>query len=217
MISGEMFIPETITVHLGAPDSDAANVTVPYITYLKNVASSEVYPTWPENALRANLYVINTFALNRIFTEWYRSRGYPFDITSSTQYDQAFVYGRETFENINKLAEELFPCYIRRQGSTEPLHAAFCDGSLVSCEGLSQWGTVELANQSMTPYEILQYYYGEDIDIVRSPDIRGIVPSYPGMPLTLGMVSNDVQTVQVQLNRISAIKHDRLVNRQFRI
>ena len=204
MISGEMFIPETITVHLGAPDSDAANVTVPYITYLKNVASSEVYPTWPENALRANLYVINTFALNRIFTEWYRSRGYPFDITSSTQYDQAFVYGRETFENINELAEELFPYYIRRQGSAEPLHAAFCDGSLVSCEGLSQWGTVELANQSMTPYEILQYYYGEDIDIVRSPDIRGIVPSYPGMPLTLDMVSNDVQTVQVQLNRISA-------------
>jgi len=204
MLTGEMFIPETITVHLGAPDSDAANVTVPYISYLKNVASSEIYPTWPENALRANLYVINTFALNRIYTEWYRSRGYPFDITSSTQYDQAFVYGREIFENISELAEELFPYYIRRQGDVEPMHAAFCDGSRVQCDGLSQWGTVALANQGMTPYEILQYYYGENIDLVRSPDIRGIVPSYPGMPLTVGMVGNDVQTVQVQLNRISS-------------
>lgn len=203
MQNGEMFIPESITVHLGAPDSDAANVTVSYINYLKNVASSEIYPTWPENALRANLYVINTFALNRIYTEWYRSRGYPFDITSSTQYDQAFVYGREIFGNISELAERLFPYYIRRQGNVEPMFAAFCDGSRVSCDGLSQWGTVGLANQGKTPYEILQYYYGENIDIVRSPEIRGIRPSYPGAPLTLGMVSNDVQTVQVQLNRIS--------------
>ena len=204
MVSGEMYIPETITVHLGAPDSDAANVTVPYISYLKNVASSEVFPTWPENALRANLYVIGTFALNRIYTEWYRSRGYPFDITSSTQYDQAFVYGREIFQNISELAEELFPYYIRRQGNVEPMFSAFCDGSRVSCEGLSQWGTVGLANQGMTPYEILQYYYGDGIDLVRSPEIRGIEPSYPGVPLTVGMVSNDVQTVQVQLNRVSS-------------
>ena len=203
MLSGEVFIPETITVHLGLPDADAANVTVPYISYLKNVASSEVYPTWPENALRANIYAINTFALNRIYTEWYRSRGYPFDITNTTQYDQAFFYGRETFENISRLADELVRSYIRRQGSYEPLFAAFCDGSRTSCAGLSQWGTVGLANQGMIPYEILQYYYGTDIDIVRAPEIRAAAPSYPDVPQTAGMVSRDVQTIQIELNRIA--------------
>lgn len=203
MLAGEMFIPETITVHLGLPDSDAANATVSYISYLKNVACSEIYPTWPENALRANIYVINSFALNRIYTEWYRSRGYPFDITSTTQYDQAFVYGREIFQNIAWLCEELFPSYIRRQGSKEPLFAAFCDGSRTSCAGLSQWGTVELANRGYTPYEILQHYYGDNIDLFRTREIRAATPSYPGMWQTPGMVSNDVQTIQIQLNRIS--------------
>ena len=203
MLSGEMFIPETITVHLGLPDSDAANVTVPYIAYLKNVASSEIFPTWPENALRANIYVINTFALNRIYTEWYRSRGYPFDITSTTQFDQAFVYGREIFGNISRLCEELFPRYVRRQGYIEPMHTAFCDGSRTLCDGLSQWGTVALANQGKTPYEILQYYYGENIDIVRAQSIRAATPSYPDQVQELGMVSGDVQTIQIQLNRIS--------------
>lgn len=203
MLEGEVFIPETITVHLGLPDSDAANVTIPYISYLKNAACSEIYPTWPENSLRANIYVINTYALNRIYTEWYRSRGYPFDITNTTQYDQAFVYGRELFENISLLCEELVRSYIRRQGSFEPLFSAFCDGSRTTCAGLSQWGTVALANQGKIPYEILQYYYGQDIDIVRAREIRARTPSYPGTPLTEGMVSNDVQTVQIQLNRIS--------------
>ena len=203
MLSGEMFIPETITVHLGLPDSEAANVTIPYISYLKNVASSEIFPTWPENALRANIYAINTYALNRIYTEWYRSRGYPFDITSTTQYDQAFVYGREIFGNISQLAEELVRSYIRRQGSVEPLFAAFCDGSRTTCAGLSQWGTVSLANQGYTPYEILQYFYGSDIDLVRASEIRAATPSYPGVPQETGMVGNDVQTIQIQLNRIS--------------
>ncbi|MBQ8920538.1 MAG: peptidoglycan-binding protein [Oscillospiraceae bacterium] len=203
MLTGEMFIPETITVHLGLPDSDAANVTVPYIRYLENVASSEIYPTWPENALRANIYAINTYALNRIYTEWYRSRGYPFDITSTTQYDQAFVYGRETFENISQLAGELVRSYVRRQGTVEPMFTAFCDGSRTTCAGLSQWGTVGLANQGRVPYEILQYYYGDDIDIVRAPEIRAATPSYPGVPQEPGMVGNDVQTIQIQLNRIS--------------
>lgn len=203
MLNGEVFIPEMITVHLGPPDSDAANVTIPYISYLKNVACSEIYPTWPENSLRANIYVINTYALNRIYTEWYRSRGYPFDITSTTQYDQAFVYGRELFENIAQLCEELVRSYIRRQGSFEPLFSAFCDGSHTICDGLSQWGTVGLANQGMIPYEILQYYYGNDIDIVRAQEIRARTPSYPGTPLTQGMIGNDVQTIQIQLNRIA--------------
>ena len=203
MLSGEPFIPESITVHLGAPDADAPDVTVPYIAYLKNTASSEVYPTWPENALRANLYAINTFALNRIYTEWYRARGYPFDITAVTQFDQAFVWGREIFQNIAWLAEELFPFYVVRQGFAEPMFTAFCDGRAVNCSGLSQWGTAALAQQGMTPYEILQYFYGENIDIRRAQEIRTVTPSYPDTVLTPGMVGNDVQTVQIQLNRIS--------------
>lgn len=203
MLTGEVFIPETITVHLGLPDSDAANVTIPYISYLKNVACSEVYPTWPENSLRANIYVINTYALNRIYTEWYRSRGYPFDITSTTQFDQAFVYGRELFSNISRLCEEMFRSYIRRQGSYEPMFAVFCDGTTAECDGLSQWGTVQLANQGMIPYEILQHYYGSDIDIIRAQEIRSSTPSYPGVPQETGMAGRDVQTIQIQLNRIA--------------
>ncbi|MBR6760458.1 MAG: peptidoglycan-binding protein [Oscillospiraceae bacterium] len=203
MLTGEPFIPETITVHLGAPNSNAENVTVPFRDYVKNVASSEIYPTWPENALRANIAVIVSFALNRIYTEWYRSRGYDFDITNSTQYDQAFVYGRDVFENISLLVDELYPEFIRRNGSIEPLFAAFCNGTTVTCNGLSQWGTVELANQGMTPIEILRYYYGNDINLVRSNDIRSATRTYPGVPLNIGDVGNDVQTIQLQLNRIS--------------
>ncbi len=203
MLTGEPFIPETITVHLGTPDSNAANVTVDFMTYVKNVASSEIFPTWPENSLRANIYVITTFALNRIYTEWYRSRGYDFDITSSTQFDQKFINGREIFENISLLVDELFDDYIRRQGTVEPLFAAFCNGTTVTCSGLSQWGTVTLANQGKTPYEILQYYYGSDIDIVKNAPVKTSLPSYPGLELTLGAGGNDVRSMQIFLNRIS--------------
>lgn len=203
MLSGEPFIPETITVHLGAPDSNAENVTVSFPEYVKNVASSEIYPTWPENSLRANIHVIVSFALNRIYTEWYRARGYDFDITNSTQYDQAFVYGRDIFDNISKLADELYPVYIRRIGTVEPLFAAFCNGTTVTCGGLSQWGTVALAEQGKTPLEILQYYYGDDIELVRSSDVRAATRTYPGRVLNIGDVGADVQTIQIQLNRIS--------------
>lgn len=203
MLIGEPFIPETITVHLGTPDSDAENVTVSFLQYIKNVASSEIYPTWPENSLRANIYVITSYVLNRIYTEWYRSRGYPFDITSTTQYDQAFVYGREIFENISDLVDELFPYYIRREGAVEPMFAAFCDGHTVHCSGLSQWGTVELAEEGKTPFEILQYYYGNDISLVKATDIRSATPTYPGAVLREGEIGRDVQTLQTQLNRIS--------------
>ena len=203
MLTGTPFIPETITVHLGSPDSNAANVTVDFSTYVKNVAASEIFPTWPENALRANIYAIVTFALNRIYTEWYRSRGYDFDITSSTQYDQKFINGREIFENVSRLVDELFDDYVRRQGNIEPLFTAFCNGTTATCDGLSQWGTVTLANQGMTPYEILQYYYGEDIDIVRNAPVRSSMPSFPGIELTLGSSGNDVQSRQIYLNRIS--------------
>ncbi|MBR2912342.1 MAG: peptidoglycan-binding protein [Oscillospiraceae bacterium] len=204
MLTGEPFIPQNITVHLGAPDADAANVTVSFPDYVKNVASSEIYPTWPENALRANIYAITSFALNRIYTEWYRSRGYHFDITSSTQYDQKFIEGREVFENVGRLVDELFDDFIRREGSIEPLFAAFCNGTTVTCSGLSQWGTVDLARQGYIPYDILRYYYGDDINIVRNAEVRTNTPSYPGTPLSPGSSGNPVQIKQIQLNRISA-------------
>lgn len=196
-------IPERITVHLGPPNSNAQNITLNFPDYIKNVASSEIFPTWPESALRANIYVQTSFAMNRIFTEWYRSRGFDFDITSSTQYDQAFVYGRDIFANISNLVDELFNDYIVRRGSVEPLFAAFCDGVQVTCQGLSQWGTVTLANRGYTPYEILQYYYGEDIDIVFNAPISPNISSYPGAPLSFGLSGNEVRTIQLQLNRIA--------------
>lgn len=203
MLSGEPFIPQTVTVHLGAPDSNAENVTVSFPDYIKNVASGELYPTWPENALRANIHAIVSFVLNRIYTEWYRSRGYDFDITGSTQYDQVFVYGREIFDNISRLTDELYPVYVRRIGTVEPLFTAFCNGTTSTCAGLSQWGTVGLAEDGKTPLEILQYYYGDDIELVRSANIRSATPTYPGRVLNIGEVGADVQTIQLQLNRIS--------------
>lgn len=203
MLTGPPFIPETITVHLGTPDSDAPNVTLDFASYVKNVASSEIFPTWPESSLRANIYAITTFALNRIYTEWYRSRGYDFDITSTTQYDQKFINGREIFENISYLVDELFNDYVRRQGTIEPLFTAFCNGTTTTCDGLSQWGTVTLANQGMTPFEILQYYYGDDIEIVKNAPVKTTMPSYPGMELSLGSARNDIKSLQIYLNRIS--------------
>ena len=197
------FIPETITVHLGPPNSNARNVTVSFPDYIKNVASSEIFPTWPEAALRANIYAQITFALNRVYNEWYRSRGYDFDITSSTQYDQAFVYGRDIFANISDIVDEIFNNYVVRRGNIEPLFTAFCNGTTVTCDGLSQWGTVTLANRGYTPYEILQYYYGNDIDIVYNAPVSPNIPSYPGTPFGFGSTGNEVRRIQVELNRIS--------------
>ena len=198
-------IPQYITVHLGRPDSNARNVTVSFPDYIKNVASSEIYPTWPEDALRANINAIVTFALNRIYTSWYRSRGYDFDITNSTQYDQAFVYGRDIYENISTIVDELFSDYIRRQGYVEPLFAQFCNGTTVTCEGLSQWGTVGLANQGYDPFQILQYFYGNDIEMVENAPIQYGTPAqtYPGYPLTRGLQAPPVRQLQLMLNRVS--------------
>ena len=147
MITVTPYIPENITVHLGPPDSYAANVTVPFTDYIKNVASSEIYPTWDESALRANILAITSFALNRVYTEFYRSQGYDFDITNSTAYDQAFVNGRNFFQNVDQIVDETFNTYIRRKGFVEPLAAKFCNGTTVTCEGLSQWGSQNLATQ----------------------------------------------------------------------
>lgn len=197
------YIPETITVHLGAPDESAENITLPFLEYITNVASSEIYPTWNENAIRANVYAQISFALNRIYTEFYRSRGYDFDITNSTAYDQSFVKGRDYFENIGRITSEIFDSYVVRQGSIEPLFTAYCDGKETTCDGLSQWGSLTLAEQGYTPYEILQYYYGNDIDIVQNAPVRVPNSSLPPRPLRLGSGGNEVRTLQIRLNRIS--------------
>lgn len=195
------YIPQQITVHLGPPDSAAANVTVPFVDYVKNVASSEIYPTWEESALRANIYAIVSFALNRVYTEFYRSRGYAFDITSSTAYDQFFVNGRSYFENVAQLADELFNDYLRRPGFVEPLAAKFCNGTTVTCEGLSQWGSQNLALQGYSSPQILQSYYG-NVEIVTNAPIRGYTSSFPGT-LRRGTSGPSVVVIQVELNRIS--------------
>ena len=196
-------IPEYITVHLGSPnDSTAPNVRVPFIDYVKNVASSEIYPTWPESALRANMYAQISYALNRVYSEWYPSRGYPFDITSDTAYDQKYVQGRDIYESVSRIADEIFNDYVVRSGNVQPLFAQYCNGTTVRCDGLSQWGTVALAEDGLTPYEILQYYYGDDISIVFNAPTAQSLPSYPGIPLQLGSVGEDVRTIQRQLNRI---------------
>ena len=196
------FVPESITVHLGSPGAQAANVTVPFSDYVKNVASSEIYPTWEESALRANILAIVSFALNRVYTEFYRSRGYDFEITSSTAIDQAFVNGRSFFENISRLVDELFNDYLRRPGFVEPLAAKFCNGTTVTCEGLSQWGSQNLALQGLSSVEILRSYYG-NFEIVNNAPIRTLSPSYPGTPLRRGSTGPNVVVVQVSLNRIS--------------
>ncbi|MBQ8416328.1 MAG: spore cortex-lytic protein, partial [Clostridia bacterium] len=197
------FIPETITVHLGTPDSDVPNVTLPFLDYVANVASSEIYPTWPESAIRANMYAQVSFALNRIYTEYYRTRGYDFDITNSTANDQSFVNGRVIFDNIREIAGDLFNNYIRRAGNVEPLFAQYCDGIEVTCNGLSQWGSVTLAEQGLTPYEILTYYYGDDIELVTDAPVMGSEVSAPLYPLQVGSTGDDVRTAQIRLNRIS--------------
>lgn len=202
-VQGLPYIPETITVHLGLPDQPAENVTVNFSDYIKNVASSEIYPTWPESAIRANIYAQISYALNRVYTEWYRSKGYDFDITNTTQYDQYFVKDREVFENISRIVDEIFNNYVVREGSVSPLFTAYCNGTTSRCDGLSQWGTVTLAEQGYTPLEILQFYYGDDIAIIENAPIRPNVESYPGFPLKLGSSGNEVKTIQQQLNRIA--------------
>lgn len=198
----QVIIPNPITVHLGRPAAYASNVQVSFPDYVKNVASSEIYPTWPEASLRANIYAIITFALNRVFTEWYRSQGYNFDITNSTAYDQAFVYGRPIYESISRVVDDIFNEYVRRQGQIAPYFTSFCNGTTTTCSGLSQWGTVTLANQGLTPLQILRTYYPDDVEIATSQIIANVPSSYPGSPLRQGSTGLDVQTIQTYLNRI---------------
>ena len=196
------YVPQRITVHLGSPSASADNVTVSFSDYVKNVASSEIYPTWEESALRANILAIVSFALNRVYTEFYRSRGYDFDITSSTAYDQFFVRGRSFFSNVSRLVDELFNSYLRRPGFVEPLAAKFCNGTTVTCEGLSQWGSQALAQQGYNSTQILRSYYG-DVEIVANAPVQDYMSSYPGTPLRRGSVGPNVVVIQTELNRIS--------------
>ena len=197
------YVPSYITVHLGPPSAPAENVTVSFRDYVKNVASSEIYPTWNENALRANILAITSFALNRVYTEFYRVRGYPFDITSSTAYDQQFYKGRSFFSNVARLVDSLFDDYIRRVGFIEPLAAKFCSGTTVTCEGLSQWGSQNLAAQGWGWLEILKNYYGRGIEIVSDAPKADYRESYPGTALRQGSRGRSVAQLQTALNRIS--------------
>ena len=194
-------VPRNITVHLGKPDDNSKNVTVSFIEYISNVASSEIYPTWPKEALKANIYAIISFTMNRIYNEWYRSKGYNFDITNSPIYDQAFVYNRSTYENINNIVEEVFNNYVVKGNRVDPYFTTYCDGRNTTCNGLSQWGTVTLANQSKNYLEILKYYYGNDISIKFNAEVGDTI-GYPGYVVGLGSAGNPVLAIQRDLRRI---------------
>ena len=197
------YIPTEITVHLGAPDTAAKNITVTFPEYIKNVASNEIYPSWPADAIKANILAQISFALNRIYNEWYPSQGYNFDITSSPSYDQTFNEDSQFFENISQIVDDIFNNYIVKGDQVQPLFAAYCDGINTKCDGLSQWGSVELARQGLSPLEILKRYYGNDIKIIYNAEVSPNIPSYPGFPFRLGSAGNYVRQLKIQLNRIS--------------
>lgn len=195
-------VPNNITVHLGKPAEAARNITIPFTDYIANVASSELYPTWPKNALIANIYTIISFALNRIYNEWYPSKGYQFDITSSPSFDQTFIENRSTYENIDTIVEEIFNNYVVKGNQVQPYFTTYCDGRVKTCDGLSQWGSVSLASQGKTPLEILKYYYGNDITIKYDAQVGEDASTYPGFDLTLGSFGNPVLEMQRDLRRI---------------
>lgn len=197
-------IPESIVVHLGSPDSNAANVTTSFQDYIKNVASSEIYPTWPEEAIKANILAQISVALNRVYTGYYRRRGYNFDITNSPAYDQTYIYDRDIFDNISQIVDEIFDSYIRREGTVEPLFAQFCDGVEINCEGLKQWETVELAEAGLNYREIIERSYGGDVEIITGVPVKNIGPTAPLRALSEGDSGSDVEIMQRRLNRISA-------------
>lgn len=205
VVLDRVVIPEFIVVHDGDPnDNSAQNYWVPYKDYIKNVASSEIFSTWPDSAIRANVLAINSFTLNRVYTEWYRSRGKNFTITNSTRFDQFFVYGRNIFEEINTVVDEMFTTYIKRPNQRQPLFSQYCDGRRVSCPNwLSQWGSKNLAEDGYSTIQILRYYYGNDVHLENAEKVSGVPASYPGYPLELGASGEEVRTIQNQLNAIS--------------
>ena len=196
-------VPNNITIHLGEPDKYAKNITIPFTDYISNVAASELYPTWPKNALIANIYTIISFAMNRIYNEWYRSKGYNFDISSSPLYDQTYIDGKSTYENINNIVEEIFNNYVVKDNQIQPYFTQYCDGRVTTCNGLSQWGSVSLANEGKSPIDILKFYYGNDISIVYDAPVGDNTEGYPGYQVGLGNVGNPVLAIQRDLKRIS--------------
>ncbi len=200
----EPVIPEYMIVHLGTPQDDSASdVWVPFKDYIKNVASCEIYSTWPVETIKANVLAILSFTLNRVYTEWYRGKGKNFTITNSTAYDQAYSHGRNIFEEISTVTDELFTTYITRETIRQPLFTQYCDGRRVQCGGLSQWGSQALGEQGMDAVSILRTYYGSDIYLAQAEKVEGVPRSYSGVVLQPGSRGEDVRTIQQQLNKIS--------------
>jgi hypothetical protein len=205
IVLSRVVIPEYVVVHDGAPsDPTAQDYYVRYKDYIKNVASSEIYATWPDATIRANVLAIMSFTLNRVYTEWYRNRGYDFTITSSTAYDQKFVYGRNVFQSISNVVDEMFQNYLARPNVKQPILTQYCDGQRVTCSNwMSQWGSKYLGDQNYSTIEILRYYYGNSMFINTAQEISGIPASWPGYDLTIGSTGDKVRQVQEQLARIS--------------
>ena len=204
IVLSRVVIPEYIIVHDGTPsNTQAKNYWVRYKDYIKNVASCEIYSTWPEATLYANILAIMSFTLNRVYTEWYRSRGYDFTITSSTAYDQQWVYGHTIYSRIDRLVDSIFANYLSRPGVKQPIFTSYCDGRNVSCRGLSQWGSKYLGDEGYSAIEILRYYYGSSLYINTADMISGVPSSYPGYSLTIGSSGTKVRQLQSQLNRIA--------------
>lgn len=204
IVLSRVVIPEFIIVHDGVPqDSSAPNYYVRYTDYIKNVVSSEIYATWPENTIYANTLVIMSFTLNRVYTEWYRNQGYNFTITSSTAYDQKWIHGRNIYENVSRIVDSIFSNYLSRPGVRQPIFTSYCDGNRTTCKGLSQWGSKYLGDQGYTPIEIIRYYYGSDMYINSTSYISGVPSSWPGYDLTIGSSGQKVLQLQEQLNRIA--------------
>ncbi|MFR2837791.1 MAG: peptidoglycan-binding protein [Zhenhengia sp.] len=201
----EVVVPEFIIVHAGSPNNNSAsNYTVTYRDYIKNVASSEIYPTWPTETIRANVIAIISFTLNRVYTEWYRNKGKNFTITNSTAFDHAFFFGRDIFDTISEQVDQIFDIYCKRPGVEQPLLTQYCDGAKVSCPNwMTQWGSKALGDEGRSYDEILRFYYGEDLTFPNAPVVAGVPESYPGTPLRLGDSGPAVRTIQEQLNRIS--------------
>ena len=204
IVLSRVVVPEYVVVHDGPPnDTTARDYYVRYKDYIKNVASSEIYSTWPDATLRANILAIMSFTLNRVYTEWYRNKGYSFTITSSTAYDQKFIYGRNIYSNIDRLVDSIFANYLSRPGVRQPIFTSYCDGNRVSCQGLSQWGSKYLGDQGYSAIDIIHYYYGNDMYINTAEQISGVPSSYPVYELTIGASGDKVRQLQNQLNRIA--------------
>lgn len=204
IVLSRVVIPEYIIVHDGEPsDASAPNYWVRYKDYIKNVGSCEIYSTWPEATLYANILVIMSFTLNRVYTEWYRNQGYDFTITSSTAYDQKWVYGRNIFDNIDVLVDNIFANYLSRPGVRQPIFTSYCDGKRVTCDGLSQWGSKYLGDEGYSAIEIIRYYFGNDMYINTADQISGVPSSFPGYDLNIGASGDKVRQLQSQLNRIA--------------